>query len=318
MAPLSGYTDLPYRRSLRRHGCVYAFTEMVDVCSLAWNHAASFRMLERGDDEEFLGCQLIGSNLEALARAVDAVNASGPFDVLDLNLGCPVPKAAKKFAGAELGRDIDAAERVFVRMAELSGYPVSAKMRIISETDPAPTVELAGRLEAAGASALTVHGRIKERVYSGPVFAEIIRAVRDAVSIPVIANGGVTDAASAEDLRRASGCGRLMVARGAMGNPWLFRELADPEHYRDPTAEELAREMELHMREMAERYGAEAAFKLGRKILLDYLRGRGFPSEYRRTASLIADESDLKRLLEAVAAGAVSPHHLTVPVLPKR
>ena len=142
--------------------------------------------------------------------------------------------------------------------------------------------------------------------------------MRDAVSIPVTANGGVNDAASAESLRLASGCGRIMVARGAMGNPWLFREFADPDNYRDPTAEELACEMELHIKEMKELYGTEAAFKLGRKILLDYLRGRGFPSEYRRMASLTADEDDLKRLLEAVAAGAVSPHHLTVPVLPKR
>ena len=312
LAPLSGYTDLPYRRSARRHGCIYAFAEMVDVSSLAWNHAKSLRMLERGEDETFLGCQLIGSNPDCLARAVEVVNNHGNFDVLDLNLGCPVPKASKKFAGAELGRNILAAEKVFKQMASLSRYPVSAKMRIISETDPAPTVDLALRLQAAGAVAVTVHGRIKEKIYSGPVFAEIIACVNDALDIPVIANGGVVDRESAESLRRISGCSRIMVARGAMGNPWLFSQLAATGSQPYPTVAELAREMRSHMMDMIAYYGEDTALRLGRKILLDYLKGRGYASECRRRASLVNSMEAFEDLMALVETGPAAVHHLTV------
>ena len=315
LAPLSGYTDLPYRRSARRHGCVYAFAEMVDVSSLAWNHAKSLRMLERGGEESFLGCQLIGSNMDALAKAVDVVNEKGDFDILDLNLGCPVPKASKKFAGAELGRNIDAAESVYKKMASLSRYPVSAKMRIISETDPQPTIDLACRLEAAGAVALTIHGRIKEKIYSGPVFGGIIRQVQEALSIPVVANGGIMDRESAESLRKESGCSRIMVARGAMGNPWIFSELSG-NSFSYPTLEELMTEMREHVMDMAEYYGAETAFKLGRKILLDYLKGRGFASECRRRASLVNTMTAFEELMELIAGGPAAIHHLTVPERP--
>ncbi len=312
LAPLSGYTDLPYRRSARRHGCIYAFAEMVDVSSLAWNHAKSLRMLERGSSETFLGCQLIGSNPECLAKAVDVVNGQGDFDVLDLNLGCPVPKASKKFAGAELGRNVDAAEKTFKQMASLSRYPVSAKMRIISETDPAPTIDLALRLQAAGAVAVTVHGRIKEKVYSGPVFFEIIAAVNEKLSIPVIANGGVMDRESAAVMRRETGCSRIMVARGAMGNPWIFSQLAAETAPPYPTVAELAAEMRMHLADMIEYFGETTAFRLGRKILLDYLKGRGFASECRRRASLVNSMESFEELMAMVEAGPAAVHHLTV------
>ena len=138
MAPLSGYTDLPYRRAARKCGCVYAFTEMVDAASLAYARKRSESMLLRGGDEPFLGVQLVGANEEHLKIALDVLNEY-EFDVLDFNLGCPVPKVAKKGAGAELGRHIDRALACFSLFRERSKHVLSAKIRIVDAEDPAPT-----------------------------------------------------------------------------------------------------------------------------------------------------------------------------------
>ena len=188
-APLSGYTDLPYRRSLRRQGCLFAFTEMVDAASIAYNNANSSELLRRGEDEDFLAVQLVGSNLEHLRVAVDEINQHN-FDVFDFNLGCPVPKVAKKHAGAALGRDIPAALECFKLLSERSHFPATAKIRILDETDPAPTLELVQGLAALGARAITIHGRIMNKFYSGEVFTEIIASCVDAVpDVQIIANG---------------------------------------------------------------------------------------------------------------------------------
>jgi tRNA-dihydrouridine synthase B len=301
MAPLSGYTDLPYRRSLRRHGCRYAFTEMIDAASLA--HAADRQspLLRRGGDEGFLGVQLVGSDPEWLKISIDAVNEHD-FDVLDFNLGCPVAKVAKKGAGAALGRNIDRALALFALFRERSRHPISAKIRILSETDPAPTLELVRGLAGLGARAVTIHGRVKEAFYSGVVHYELIRLAAAAVPIQIVGNGGIMGLESYARMREASGCRAVMLARGAMGNPWLFRELAGGDAYVPPALAEFLAEVELHVGEMVEFYGEAAAMKMARKIVHDYFRGRGFAGEFRAQASHLATFDDLRRMLAAAPA----------------
>ncbi len=295
MAPLSGFTDLPYRRSLRRHGCTYAFTEMIDAGSLAYNNPNAPRMLLRGDDEPWLGVQLVGADYDMLLKSVLKLNEYH-FDLLDFNLGCPVPKVAKKGAGAILGRDIDEAARLLEMLVKHSRFPVTAKTRIYCEGDPGMTVKLAKALENAGAQTLTIHGRIKERIYSGPVFYEIIGEVREALDIPVVVNGGITNRATREEALNRSGCTVAMVARGAMGNPWLFDELQNPD-YRPPTPNELADEIRQHISDMADFYGEESGFKIARKVVLDYLRGRGYPGTLRARTSFMKNHDDLSEIL---------------------
>ena len=158
-APLSGYTDLPYRRSLRRQGCLYAFTEMVDAASIAYSNDNSAELMRRGSDEDFLAVQLVGGNLEHLRIAVDEINKH-EFDVFDFNLGCPVPKVAKKHAGAALGKDVDEALKCFAMLAERTRFPITAKIRILDENDPEPTLKLVRGLAELGALAVTIHGRV--------------------------------------------------------------------------------------------------------------------------------------------------------------
>ena len=306
LAPLSGFTDLPYRRSARRHGGFFMFSEMVDAASLAHTPERGLALAARGEDEKFLGVQVVGADPEWLKRSCDELNAR-EFSLLDFNLGCPVAKVVKKGAGAALGRRVDVALDRFRLLTQYSRFPVTAKFRILTHDHPAPTVKLAVGLAELGAKALTVHGRTLEDFYSGPVRADIIAAVREAVKpygIPVIANGGVRDRATYDDLRRDSGCSRIMVAQGAMGNPWIFDSLlhgAPP-----PTLDEWKLEVRTHVAEMVELYGEKSAMRQARKIIHDYLKGRGFAAEYRSRASLLSTFAEFEKWLDAAHPAADS------------
>ena len=313
MAPLSGFTDLAYRRTARRCGCRFAFTEMVDAASLAYANGGGEALLLRGEDETFLAVQLVGAEEELLRRACEKLNRRR-FDLLDLNLGCPVPKVVRKGAGAALGRNIDKALRCFETLARESRFPLTAKLRILDADDPAPTLALCAGLRDLGARALTIHGRTMQSFYSGRVSFEVIRAVREALpEIPVIANGGVNSPETCRIIRRETGCSRVMLAQGIMGNPWLFREIAGGDA---PTLEEWRETVRFHVREMIALYGEPSAMRQARKIVHDYLKGRGFPSFLRAEASGLSSAAELDRLLDrAVPAdnGGTTRRILTRP-----
>ena len=302
LAPLSGYTDLAYRRAARRCGCRFSFTEMVDCSSLVYASGRGELMLRRGDDEDFLGVQLVGAIPEHLAIAAEKLN-DHDFSLLDLNLGCPVPKVYGKGAGAALGRNPELALRCFEAIAAKSRFPLTVKLRIIHAHDPEPTVDLVRKLVERGARAVTIHGRTREAFYTGTVNFSIIRAVRESVPVPVIANGGIVSVETAEIMRRETGCSRLMLAQGAMGNPWLFNQISNAGS--DPTLEEWKEIVRSHIGDMVALYGEEIALRNARKIVYDYLKGRGFPSGLRADASSLSTMKDLDRLL-STARPAVS------------
>ncbi|MBE6375389.1 MAG: tRNA-dihydrouridine synthase family protein [Lentisphaerae bacterium] len=304
MAPLSGFTDLAYRRAAYRGGCRYAFTEMVDAASLAYANGNGEYLLKRGEEETFLAVQLVGADEELLKKASAKLNERD-FSLLDFNLGCPVPKVVKKGAGAALGRNIAKALSCFAAIASESRFTLTAKMRILDELDPAPTLELCAGLVERGAKALTIHGRTREHFYTGQVSFDIIRAVREAFpDIPVIANGGVNSRESYDLIRRETGCSRVMLAQGIMGNPWLFSELSD--NALPPTLEQWREMVHYHVSEMIALYGEVSAMRQARKIVHDYLKGRGFPASLRAEASTLASMSDLESLLARAETVSVS------------
>ena len=312
-APLSGYTDLPYRRSLRRQGCLFAFTEMVDAASIAYSNNNSAELLYRGEDEKFLAVQLVGSDLEHLRIAIDHINEH-EFDVFDFNLGCPVPKVAKKHAGAALGKDIPNALKCFELLASRSRFPITAKIRILDETDPASTLELVQGLASLGARAITIHGRVMAKFYSGEVFTDIISACVAAVpDTQIIANGGIMSLVDAEELKRKSNCSAVMLARGMMGNPWLFNEVQQKEAYIPPTVDEWAAEMTLHIEEMAAYYGESRGLTLSRKLVLDYLRGRGFGGESKNRASGLSNLDEFYRFRDWLLDKGPAPSYFMNP-----
>jgi tRNA-dihydrouridine synthase B len=294
LAPLSGYTDIPFRRACRRQGCVYVFTPLIDAGGILFGNPKTETALLRDDDESWLGVQLLGSDPELLKRATSELMSRCRFDVIDFNMGCPVPKVLCRGAGAALSRDAELAEKCLnAILLEAGDVSVTAKIRTVSETDVTATVDLCRRLEALGVAAVTVHGRVQERMYSGPVDVCGIAAVREALSIPVIANGGISDHESAEHLRRETGCGRIMVARGAIGNPWLFRELLDDPGFL-PSHEELCEVMGVQVLGMLELYGEDRGMRNARKIILAYLVGRGYPRALRDRVRYLNTSKDFR------------------------
>lgn len=301
LAPLAGYTDVPYRLSARRHGCIYAFTEMVDVSSLVHSTKRSLKFLKRDDGEKWLGVQLVGRNPDEMIKAVEVVNEHN-FDVLDLNMGCPTPKVAKRGKGAGLAKEIDLAVKIIDVMVHKSRFPVTAKIRIQDKTCPESTIYLAKQLESAGIQALTIHGRLYEAIYSGPCHAQIISAVRESLKIQVIANGGVFSKESYDTLRKDTGCTVVMVARGAMGNPWIFNELKGNIDGLIGT-DEFIDEMHKHISDVVLYHGEKFGMKFARKIILDYLKGRGYGGELKSRASKISTLNEFEIYLDEIRKG---------------
>jgi tRNA-dihydrouridine synthase B len=286
LAPLSGYTDLPFRRACRAQGCFYAFTPLISAQSLVHSRERTALLLARGEEEPWLGVQLEGADPDVLARAAVLVRQS-TVDCLDLNMGCPVPKVTRRGSGAALSRDPERAWRCLEAVRSHFTGPVTAKVRIVVEDDPEPTVSLVRGLWRAGAAAVTIHGRVQERVYAGPVAMDLLAAVRGSVPIPVVANGGVWDWQTAEALRAGTGCSRLMVARGAVGNPWIFREISERRRL-VPAHEEVCDVVEDHVLGMLRLYGEERGMRAARKIVLAYLKGRGYRRELRDSVRTLA------------------------------
>lgn len=287
---------------------------MIDAGSLAYGNDKTTRFMERGGDEEWLGVQLVGCNHDRISKAVEILNQHN-FDVLDFNLGCPVPKVAKKGAGAALGQKIDEAIKCFDLIKKLSHHPVSAKIRILDEQDPEPTLQLIKGLTEAGAQAITIHGRVKNKFYAGPVYFDIISAARETVDIQIIANGGVTSISTYNEIREKTGCDTVMLARGAMGNPWLFRELNN-ENYLPPKPEELCNELEQHVMEMIDYYGETLALRIGRKIILDYLKSRGFPGRFKAQVSFLHTTEDFAEFMKIVREGPSDRYRQWLKVYP--
>jgi len=317
LAPLSGFTDLPYRQSARRYGCVYAFTEMIDAGALVFGNQKTLKMANKAENEQWLGVQIVGRHHDTLKKAVKILNKYN-FQVLDFNLGCPAPKVIRKSEGSKLAEDIPAAVEAFKVIADNSQIPVSAKIRILSETNPEPTLELASKLENAGAQAITIHGRLRKNFYAGTVFANIIKVIKNSLKIDVIANGGVQNYEDYIKLKQSSSCDKIMLARGAMGNPWIFSELTDNQNWQPPTPIEMANEIQTHILDMIEYYGLKLGLTISRKVILDYMSGRGFPRILKTEVVKIQTINDLKCFTDKIRQGPSERYKIWLKTNPEQ
>ncbi len=300
LAPLAGYTDEPFRRVCHRCGCRFAFTPLVDAQAVVHAAERNRTLLHRGDNEPWLGVQLLGANPDTLEKAARTLNER-EFEVLDFNLGCPVPKVRKRGAGAALGEQLDLAARCIDTLCRVSRFPVTAKIRVLDFENPEPTLELARRLVDAGIRMLTVHGRLTQQYYSGPIALSVLRALHDALPIPVVANGGVFSAVDAEQVRSRTGCSRIMLARGAIGNPWIFAELARNRPH-IPTHYDIRSCVQEHVTGMVELYGETVALRNARKIIAAYLQGRGYPSHLRYDAMQLNTTREFRAFMHQLRA----------------
>ncbi len=225
LAPLAGVTDAPFRRICGEMGAGLVYSEMVSAKGLWYKDKNTDRLLEILDGEAPVAYQIFGHEPEIMAEAVHMLNERKHV-LLDINMGCPVPKIVRNGEGSALMRDPDLAQRVVEAAVSASTKPVTVKIRAGWNDAEKNAVEVARAIEAGGASAVAVHGRTREQFYSGNADWNIIAAVKDAVRIPVIGNGDVSDVTAAYRMMQETDCDFVMIGRGALGNPWIFESLA--------------------------------------------------------------------------------------------
>jgi len=223
-APMAGITNLVYRKIAKEFGASLVYTEMISDKALCFNSENTYKMIEIDDDEHPVSLQLFGGEKEYLVKAVKIINET-KVDIIDINMGCPVPKVIKSQAGSFWLKDLEDSREKIKAIVEASNKPVTAKIRIGWDESSINVIETAKMLEEAGVSAIAVHGRTKSQLYAGKAKLEYIKMVKENVKIPVIGNGDIRCIDDAIKMLEETGCDAIMIGRGALGNPWLFKQI---------------------------------------------------------------------------------------------
>lgn len=302
-APLAGVTDSAFRSILAEMGAALTCTEMVSGKGLLYENRKTEELLQIRPEEGPVSYQIFGGE-PAVMRETAARLAGRENALFDINMGCPVPKVVKNGEGSALLKDLDRLYEVARAVCEAADKPVTVKIRMGWDSEHIVAVEAAKAAEAAGCTAIAVHGRTREQYYSGKADWNILTAVKNAVSIPVIGNGDIFTAADAVRMLDETGCDGVMIARGMLGNPWIFREAEslwrDGEAIPAPTAEEKRRVMLLQLERMLEDKGEKRAVLEMRKHFGWYTKGRPGSTGLRRMVNTVMAANELRDLIGKV------------------
>ena len=301
LAPMAGVTDLPFRLLCREQGAGLLSMEMVSAKAVSFHNKNTEALMEIAEGENPIALQLFGSDPHIMAETAREIEER-PFDILDINMGCPVPKVVNNGEGSALMKEPEKVEAIVSGVVKAVSKPVTVKIRKGFDENHINAVEIAKIIESAGAAAIAVHGRTREQYYSGEADWEIIRRVKEAVSIPVIGNGDVTSPFRAKQMLEETGCDGVMIGRAARGNPWIFRETAEyletgtvpARPSRQEVKEMILRHCELQLRYKGEYTGIREM----RKHVAWYTAGYPHSAKLRGRINEIESMDALKALLE--------------------
>ena len=300
LAPMAGITDLPFRTICEKYGAGLTCTEMVSSKGLFYDDGKTKLLLDVEGEHRPVAAQIFGSDLNALKYASEYV--SNIVDIVDINMGCPAPKIVKNGDGSKLLLDLELLGNIAKTVVDASKVPVTAKIRKGWDKDNIVAIEAARILEEAGVAAITVHGRTREQYYAGVADWEIIRQVKEAVSIPVIGNGDVDSPERAKALVEQTGCDGIMIGRASRGNPWIFSRiqtyLETGEIPPQPSAEEVREMILRHARLQIEYKGEYTGMREMRKHVAWYTAGMPHSAAVRREVNEVETYEQLERLVK--------------------
>lgn len=300
LAPMAGVSDRAYRELCVKFGAAYCVSEMVSSKALSFNSKKSESLMEISDFERPCGIQIFGDDPECMAYAAERAMLNNP-DIIDINMGCPAPKINSSGSGSALMKNPKLCGDIVQAVVRVCDVPVTVKIRKGWDDFSVNAVEVAKICEQSGASAITVHGRTRMQYYKPPVDYDIIKKVKEAVGVPVIANGDIDSAVSAKEVMDKTGCDLVMVGRATLGNPWLFSQINAyldnpdlPLYY--PTIEEKLDVMIEHISAMVKYKGEHMAMLQARKLVAGYFKGIRGAAELRNQAGRISTLKDLYAL----------------------
>ena len=301
LAPMAGVTDMSFRQLCREQGCGLLVTEMVSAKAILYKNRNTKDLMAIGEGERPVSLQLFGSDPEIVSDIAHQVE-DGPYDIIDLNMGCPVPKIVGNGEGSALMKNPKLVEELLSALVRKVHKPVTVKFRKGFDDDHVNAVEIAKIAESCGVAAVAVHGRTREQYYSGKADWDIIRQVKEAVKIPVIGNGDVTSAESADAIMRETGCDGVMIGRGAQGNPWIFHQILHwmetGEHEAKPTLEEVKQMILKHAALLVQEKGVYTGMREMRKHVAWYTTGYPHSAKLRARVNEITSLEELTGLLE--------------------
>lgn len=294
LAPMAGITDVPYRSICKEFGVGLTYSEMISAKGMYYNDEKTRLLMKKAKKETPFAVQIFGSDADIMAKVAEEISDSA--DIIDINMGCPAPKVVKNGDGSKLMQSPELIDEITRKVVEKAKVPVTIKIRKGWDKEHVNAVQIARIAEKNGISAITVHGRTREEFYSGKADWNIIKEVKDSVSIPVIGNGDIISIESANEIFEKTNCDAIMIGRASLGNPWIFEEIISGQKV-NKTCEDVKKMIEKHLEMLIKEKGEYTAIREIRKHIAWYIKGFANAAEIRKRVNEIDGLEELKSMI---------------------